>query len=183
MHRTLDWSSGCLNSVVEAAKPKDIRSLWITGPSPDLQQKLVRMHSLQPVIIFCPEISGDTDRISNHTLELVVAAIRHRDVRHVVVCGQPNDVPLHSERDQGATQESESSYSQMLRRIAARLDRQQRVQNRIRHQLDQIRTITGVAGVLTSCAVSLCGMFYIPESDAFLIYDHAKDQFAPIVEA
>lgn len=183
MHRTFVWPGGFQNSVLEAAKDKKVRSLWITGPSPGLQEKLVRIPGLQPARILCPEISDDTDTLSKPTLELVAEAILPGDVRYVVVCGQPNDVPLHFERDQGSTPESESSYRQMVRRIAARLDRQQRVQNRIRTQLEQIRTIPGVACALKSCAVRLYGMFYIPESDTFLVYDHAKDLFAPIGEA
>lgn len=183
MHRILGWPSGSLNSVLEAENDKNIRSLWITGPSPGLQEKLVRMPGLQPARILCPEISDDTDTLSKPTLELVAEVILSGDVRYVVVCGQPNDVPLHFEGDQGATPKSESSYRQMVRRIATRLDRQQRVQNRIRTQMEQIRSIPGVACVLTSCAVSLYGMFYIPVSDTFLVYDHAKDLFAPIVEA
>lgn len=183
MHRTIVWPDGSLNSVREADKNENNLSLWITGPSPGLQEKLVRIRGLQPARILCLEMSDDTDYLSEQSLELVAAGILRRDVRCVVVCGQPDDVPLRTRTDQGSTPKSESSYGQMLQRIAARLDRQQRVQNRIRTQLNQIRAIAGVTPSLTSGAVSLCGIFYIPESDAFLLYDQAKDQFTPIVEA
>jgi hypothetical protein len=183
MHRAPRWPTDPVKSLVEPESSKDISTLWITGPSLELQQKLARVSGLKPAIIIRPDMPCDTDPFPNHTLNLIADAFLYRDVRWIVVCGQGSDAPLRSRMDQCSPQEGKSSYGQMLQRICDRLERQQRAQDRVRTQLDQIGSHAGVAHALTSHAISLCGMFYIPDSDAFLIYDHAEDQFLPIAEA
>lgn len=183
MHKTPRRLIDHVTSPLDAESSKDTSTLWITGPSLELQQKLVKISGLQPTVILGSDTPCDTDTFPNHTIDLIADAILCRALRWIVVCGQPSDVPLRSGKDQFAPQESTSGYDQMLQRIRDRMERQQRGQERVRTQLGQIRSKARVAFELTSHAISLCGMFYIPESDAFLVYDRTEEQFVPIVDA
>ena len=183
MHKSSRRPIDHVTSPLNAESSKNTSTLWIIGPSLELQQKLVKISGLQPTVILGSDTPCDADTFPNHTIDLIADAIRYRDVRWIVVCGQPSDVPLRSRMDQCAPRESSSSYDQMLQRIRDRMERQQRAQDRVRTQLDQIRSNARAALTCTAPAIRLCGMFYIPESDAFLIYDRAEDQFVPIAEA
>ena len=183
MHKSSRRPIDHVTSPLDAESSKDTSTLWITGPSLELQQKLLKISGLQPTVILGSDTPCDTDTFPNHTIDLIADAILCRALRWIVVCGQPSDVPLRSGKDQCAPQESTSSYDQMLQRIRDRMERQQRGQERVRTQLGQIRSEARVAFALTSHAISLCGMFYIPESDAFLVYDRTEEQFVPIVDA
>lgn len=183
MHRTPFQKSAPLNPQFEADRSKGICNLWVTGPSLELHQRLVRTNGLQSTILIRTEMPTDADKLSNLTLNLIADAIVYRDVRSVVVCGQSSDVAVNSPRDQCSPQEEASGYDQMLQRICDRMERQRSAQERVLTQLDQIRTHPCVALALISQFISLCGMFYIPESDAFLVYDCIEDRFVPIANA
>lgn len=176
--RSIDPVSGPLNT--ESSKGR--LTLLITGPSLEMQQKLVSISGLQPTIILGSETLRDSDTLPPNTLDLIADAILHRDVRAIVVCGHPSDVPC-SRIDQCSLQENMSRYNQMLQRIRDRMERQQRAQDRVRKHLEQFFSNAMLAFALNSRAISLFGMSYIPESDVFLIYDSAGDRFVPIVEA
>lgn len=183
MRRIPRQTNDPVHSPLVSVSSNDAWTLWVTGPALELQQKLARIDGLQPTIIVRSEMACDTDTITNQTLDLIADAIFSRDVRCIVVCGQPGDAPLSSRLDQCLPQECARGYGHILQGTSARLEHQQRIQERVRTQLKQIRSHTGVALALTSHAISLCGMYYAPESDAFLVYDRTVDRFVPIAEA
>lgn len=182
MHRILSRSTDPLNSPCDAETWMKVSTLWIIGPSLGLHQKLVRTSGLQDAIIFrqmpCP-----AGRLSSPTLDRIADAIASRDVRCIVVCGQPSDAAENPRIDQCSPQDEKSRYHVMLQRIRARGERQQRAEEQVLSQLDQIRTHARVTTAFAAPSMILCGMFYIPESDAFLYYDPLARQFVPIMEA
>lgn len=162
------------------APPSEALSLWIADPTPNLYQRLARIHELQPAVILTPGGADETSPISTRTLGLISSAMHCRDVQHIVVCGQPSDLPVEIPLRQTVEMDGESRYQQLVERISARLARQQRVHDRIRAELDQVRAIPAVRQALRSAVVNLVGLFYIPESDSFLVHDPKRDQLIPL---
>lgn len=158
-------------------------TLLITGPSPELQQRLVTISELRPTLILSSDTLRDSDTLPASTLDLFADAILHRDVRAIVVCGHTSDAAARPRLHMRAPQADTSSVSQMLQRMGDRMERQKRAQDRLRFQLDQIRSDARIARATKSHTISLCGLFHVTESDVFLVYDPAEDQFVPLVEA
>lgn len=182
MHRAPFRNSPPMNSAFEAERSKGAWNLWVTGPSLELQQKLFRTKGLPSTILIRPSMSWESDKLSHQTLDLLARAIVNRDVRCIVVCSQPSDGTVPSPPDRCSQREGTSGYDRMLQRVCAHLERHRRAQDRVLTQLDQIRKHAEIAIALTSQPISLCGMFYIPESDVFLVYDPAEHRFVPIAE-
>jgi hypothetical protein len=183
MHASPHRSSASLSASLDRESSKGGLTLLITGPSPELQQKLVTISDLRPTLILSSDTLRDSDTLPASTLDLIADAILHRDARAIVVCGHTSDTaarpPLHLLARQADTR----SVSQMLQRMRDRMERQKRAQDRLRFQLDQIRADARIARATKSHKISLCGLFHVAESDVFLVYDPAEDQFVPLVEA
>lgn len=181
-------NSSSRRSMLPVSVPHDIgreRSGWtllITTGSLELQQKLVSIAGPRPTIILGLDELSDSETLRSSTLDLLADTIRNREVRAIVVCGQTADVavPARSVRcDQG---EESSSFSRMLRRMRDCMVRQTRAQNRMRSQLNQIRSHARIACASRSPAIGLFGILHVAESNLFFVYDQAENQFVPLAE-
>lgn len=183
MHASPHRSIASLSASLDRENSQGDLTLLITGTSPELQQRLVTISDLRPMLILSSDTLRDSDSLPTSTLDLIADTILHRDVRAIVVCGHTSDVaarpPLHLLAPQGET----SNVSQMLQRMRDRMDRHRLAQDRLRFQLDQIRSDARIARATKSRTISLCGLFHIAESDVFPVYDPVDDQFVPLVEA
>ena len=140
-------------------------------------------HRLQSAMIISLSDPADDDAPSTRMLDLIADVVVQRNVCRIVVCGQPSDACLTADADQPALQEETTGYHQMLQRIQARIERQHLVQRRVLTQMGRIATHSRLAQAVASRPISLCGLFYIPECDAFLVYDDSADRFIPITAA
>ena len=168
--------------VPESTATENARStsiLWITGPSADLQQRLKRIEGLPPSIVLTPHAPADGDALSGQTLELIANLIEHRKVRVILVCGHADDVTV---RTQHEVRPRAHGFDSILQRVGDRAARRQRAQARVCAQLDLIQSQERVALALARGEVSIHGVFYASECDAFLVYDPARDQFVSVSE-
>lgn len=176
----LFWNAAPVNLPCEAVRPTSCGELWVTGYSPMLHRKLVKTSGSKSTVVVRPRTPCDADILSNQTLNLIADTIVHRKVRRVIVCGEPDDAIAHDPTEHFQPQENERSFDQLLHRICARQQCQRTAQRHVIARLDQIRNHARVASALSSQCSSLCGMFYVPECDNFLVYDRAVDRFVPV---
>lgn len=162
----------------EAESPQSRCTLWIGGPSPELRERLVRTRELGSSVIIQFEHPSDEDRLSTQFLTLVSKTVRHRSIHQVIVCYEPNDVPGSSVKTPSPVVENSSRAYHILERCRAKIERLDRLKNRVLVQLHQVLTSVPMPPP-THCF----GMCYLPESDAFLVHDPAVNQFIPVTEA
>ncbi len=159
-----------------------VPTLWITGQSELLQERLLKTVGLRSATIVRPVADGDG--LSPHTLNLIADAIVNRKVRCVIVCGETSDVPWPcSESSSSAGAATADQSDSLPERMRNYLRCRRLAQLRIERQLRQLHAHAGVASALRRQSTSLFGMFYLPENDAFLIFDQHDQQFVSVFEA
>lgn len=168
------------NSVVAAGEAQSPRTLWITGPSVRLRQRLVKSVGLRSATIMRLLDSDLSDALSPHTLDLIANAIRSGKLRSVVICGETGDVSSRTGRGSRCGNSADSTYEHLLLRMSNHRQHRQRAQNRVKTQFQQMRSHAGVAHALKSNGVSLFGMFYLPEAETFLLFDESQGDFSPL---
>ena len=169
-------------SAPEATATENTRGsaiLWLTGPAVDLPRRLKRIEGLLPSLVVASHTPADGDALSGQTLELIANLIEHRKVRVILVCGHADDVTV---RTQHEVRPRAHGFDSILQRVGDRAARRQRAQARVCAQLDLIQSQERVALALARGEVSIHGVFYASECDAFLVYDPARDQFVSVSE-
>lgn len=161
----------------------EIPTLWITGRSTALKQKLATLRGLPSTTIISPETECGTDVLTPQTTEVIGHYIVRRGVCCVVVCGEADDIDVRSAGGNSALHDNTSPYGRIVRRIVDRSAQRRCVQDRIRNWLNHIRSDARFSAVCRIRSIRLIGMFYVPECDAFLVYDRVTDQFLPLMEA
>ena len=170
-------------SALEEGKSTDVCDLWVTGTSTELRRKLVTTSGLQSTILIQPSAPCESDQLSDFSLDVIADTIKQRNVQCVIVCYQPGDGIQSPPIEPCSPDEDTNRYRYLLKRICARVERQRHAQDLIRTHMNQIRRDARIAPALMARKISLHGLFYIPESDSFLVYDEATDRFVPIAEA
>ena len=188
MHRRPLLKIDPATSAIEAENSRDNWSLWITGSSLELQRRLMRTNGLSPTVLVQPAVQGDavegdTQKLPERTLDLIAGILASRTVHSIIVCGQPDDAGSPTPMTRSTLQDGSSRFASLLQRVSARMERQRCVQDRVRAQLHQIRSHAGISSQLLSRPIRIWGMFYIPDSDVFLIYEQEKDRFVPLAVA
>lgn len=166
-----------VSSVTESARSTSI--LWITGPSADLQQRLQRIEGLPPSIVLTPHAPADGDALSNEALDLIADTIDCRQVRVILVCGQTAAATVHTD---GVARQRASGFDSILQRVGEHAKSRLRAQACVRSRLNRIQSHPRVAQALNRGVVSIHGVYYASECDAFLVYDPESDQFVPFAE-
>lgn len=174
----------CGQSPLPLMQSAEAWDLWVTGASSDLRQKLTTTTDLQSTLLIQPSTFDEPDRLSQGTLDLIADTLQCRHLRSVIVCQQLTPEDADPQRSTRAVSSRERrQYNEVLMRIRAHKDAQQRLESRVLSQMDQIRRDSRIGKAMSSQETKLYGMVYIPKSDAFLIYDRAIDSFVPIREA
>lgn len=180
--KQIRWPASHVNAPGGERAP-EIPTLWITGRSTALKQKLLTLRELPSTTIISPETDCGTDFLTPQTTEVIGGYIVRRGVCCVVVGGEADDVGVHPAGGNAALHDKTSPYGRISRRIADRSAQRRRVQDRIRAWLKHLRSDALISAVCRKRAIRLVGMLYIPECDAFLVYDRRTDQFLPLMEA
>lgn len=175
-------SDSAVGPEMEQESPRDLWDLWIVGPAVEVKSELLKASGASTMLIRTSP-PGDSGELSPGTLTLIADAIAKRAVRCVVVCGQPDDATDPAANDLNSSAGEMCGYDQMLLRMSRRKARERCVHDRILTQLHQIRAHPGIAAAVKSQRIALCGVFYVPESDAFLVYVPAEGRFVPLAEA
>lgn len=157
-----------------------IATLWITGPSVALRQRLLAIRALPSMSIICPEADCSNAVLSNQTIEWITRYIVERGIVCVVVCGEADD--LCSGAADSRDSKQTGPFSRMLQRIVDHSARRRRVQDRVRTWLQQIRSHERISALSRKRRIRLMGIFYARECDAFLVHDRGTDQFVPLLE-
>ena len=161
----------------------NLKSRWtvvISGPAPELPKKFLAGCSPHRLIVLESDTAREQDALPASTLDFLADTILRRDVGAIVVLGQSKDVAAWSPTNLGTLYDCSSGYNSMLQRMSARTECMRRVQNRVRVQLNQIRVDARIAGASSSRDISLCGLYHVTESNAFLWYDETEDRFVAL---
>ncbi len=156
-----------------------LKSRWnivVTGPAPELPQKFLAAYIPQRLMVLESDPAREQDTLLDRTLDLLADTVLRRDVGGIVVLGQSKDAAAGSPTN-GMQQSCSSGYNSIVQRMSARTERMRLAQNRVRVQLNQIRADARIAGASISRGISLCGLYHITESNAFLWYDETKGRF------
>lgn len=177
--------SRCCRSTVRS--PFDLASansgctLVITGSAPELQTKWKTIGGQLPIVVLGCDARSESGALPAATLDLIADTIRYREVRSIVVCGHSSDASCPPVTQFAAANQL-NCYNEMLQPIRDRMRRQQRALVAVRKKVDQINADAKIAQVLRARCIGVVGMFYIQESDLFLIYDTTQAQFVPVLQ-
>lgn len=179
MYQTPRLHPELLKSPANAIPAANSSCLWILDSSPELHRKLSAARESLNAIILQPGTPCDEDTLPHHTLELIARIIRTRNVNRIIVCGQATDAMQDSGPERHSPGAGLRLYQQILHRIRSRAELRRRAQDRVIMRLEQISSHADLAYAMSLRSISLSGMFYITESDAFLHFDRNLNAFVP----
>lgn len=155
-------------------------SLWLSCSDPVMDHALSLTHGLDSALIFRPLRSPAPERslIDDVSLDLIEAAVRHRRIVQIIICGHADCSSFPKPAAQ-VNPCSKSSYEKLLSGVCRREESNRQGQRRVLEHIRELQQSPLLALALSQRALTIHGLFYLAESGTFTVFNHQSGQFVP----
>lgn len=154
-------------------------SLWITCGEQSLTRVLRPVLGREPLLFVhrdpCAAWSTETNCLPH-----IEHAVWQRDIRDIVVCGHSLCSRHASSAAPRELLRGMDSFDELLHRVLDREERNRQGKEAVVRQMEGLRDYPPLAQLLSRGDLSLHGLFYLGESDTFLMYDELIRDFLPL---
>lgn len=159
----------------------DPRSVWITCTDAVMEQALQPLHELGSALILRRSQFGCCDGPGDacEGLSIIEQAVRHRNVREIVVCGHACCSAFPQEFEVPAALKNADLGTQLLRRAREREIWNHRARERLIRQVAELEQRPLIAHLVASREVSVHGLFTWPKAVCSLHITRPADNSCP----
>ena len=171
--------SGQGDSVPLAISQRRYPSLWLSCSDPVMDRALSLTRGLDSALILRPLRSPEPERplIDDVCFDLIEAAVRHRRIVQIIVCGHAGCSSVPKPPAQVHPQ-SNSSYEKLLSGVCRREESNRQGQRHVLESIRKLQQSPTLALALSQRTLTIHALFYLAESGAFTVFNSQSGQFA-----
>lgn len=172
--------NGQQKSLPLAGSQRRYPSLWLSCSDPVMDQALSFTQSLNSSLILRPLRPPVFEHplIDDMSLELIEAAVRHRHIVQIIVCGHAGCTAAPKLAAQ-VNPSSKSAYVKSLSGVCQREESNRQGQRQVLERMRELQQSPILALALSQKALTIHGLFYLAESGTFTIFNYHSGQFVP----